>query len=172
MTIDGVELFVIPGIDNYLISRCGKVWSMARKIPTKGGAMYSRRGRWLKQVPTTAGYPRVTIGKDRLVHRLVGSAFLGLMEDQWIDHKDGDRSNNHVDNLRICDPKQNQWNKKGFSKGGVKGVSQYKKTGRWRAMIRKNGKNVYLGSFGTKEEAGERYREEARKLHGEFLKTA
>lgn len=37
------------------------------------------------------------------VHRLVALLFLGSQPGQRIEHKDGDRSNNHVSNLRIKD---------------------------------------------------------------------
>ena len=50
----------------------------------------------------TAGYLEARIaGKTRPVHRLVALAFLGPPSPAryQVNHKDGDRSNNHVDNF-------------------------------------------------------------------------
>lgn len=54
------------------------------------------------------GYCRSTISKH--VHRLVAKAFLENPEDNskcWVDHIDGNRSNNNVENLRWVTPSEN-----------------------------------------------------------------
>ena len=53
------------------------------------------------------GYCRITISKH--VHRLVAEAFIEKPSNDkcWVDHIDGNRSNNSVDNLRWVTPSEN-----------------------------------------------------------------
>lgn len=56
---------------------------------------------------------RVSLWKDKkektwLVHRLVALAFLPIIEGKsYVNHKDGSRLNNHVDNLEWCNHTEN-----------------------------------------------------------------
>ena len=59
---------------------------------------------------TKSGYLRVQLfDKDFYVHRLVASAFIRpLKPKEEINHMDGNKANNHVDNLEIVSRVQNQ----------------------------------------------------------------
>jgi hypothetical protein len=50
---------------------------------------------------------------------------------------------------------------------GFKGVSAAR-SGKWRAYIKKNGKQICLGVFLTKEQAAFSYNNAAREIHGDF----
>lgn len=69
------------------------------------------RRKFDKHIMTTSinnGYVRFTVTKH--VHRLVAQAFLDVPNDEgqaWVDHIDGNRSNNRVDNLRWVTPSEN-----------------------------------------------------------------
>ena len=91
-----------------------------------------------KQSISKNGYMRVILsdnGKNKtyFVHRLVAAAFIPNPENKpCIDHIDGDRTNNHADNLRWVTAKENSNNYnapntykgKKINKGG-KAVLQY-----------------------------------------------
>ena len=58
----------------------------------------------------TDGYSYTNIGyRSFAIHRLVAAAFYGLPEDEdlHVHHKDGNKSNNHVDNLEYVTPREN-----------------------------------------------------------------
>jgi len=70
------------------------------------------------------GYLETSINGQRwLVHRLVWFLVNGN-EPAMIDHIDGDKLNNSIDNLRVCTPTQSSGNTRPRknSKTGVKGV--------------------------------------------------
>jgi hypothetical protein len=87
-----------------------------------------------------------------------------------IDHINGDKFDNRIENLRPATTKQNAFNVGLNSKNtsGVKGLSWAKKPQKWLACIKINGKNKNLGYFESKE-LGAEFLELARDmLHGSF----
>lgn len=87
--VSWIEIIDCPG---YEISSEGQV----RKVKTR---------RTLKpHLNRIGGYERVDIGgRHRYIHRLVAENFFacGVRKSDKVMHKDGDRSNNHVNNLKI-----------------------------------------------------------------------
>lgn len=78
-----------------------------------------------------------------------------------VDHIDGNKLNNCKENLRVCTRSQNMMNKGKPKKGSsrFKGVSWHEKSGKWRARIKMNGLEMYLGIFESENEAFRVYRE-------------
>lgn len=88
----------------------------------------------------------------------------------FCDHVDGNGLNNQRDNLRRCCHAENSRNinLSKRNKSGFKGVSWYKSTSKWVAMVRVNGKGVHLGYFSDIADAARAYNEAALKHHGNF----
>lgn len=83
------------------------------KISDTGIVFSVRTNKELKPFVTQWGYLSVQLRNhskkaNRFVHRLVGEAFLEKPEDATeINHKDGNKKNNHVSNLEWCTSSQN-----------------------------------------------------------------
>lgn len=100
----------------YEVSDKGDVQSIERTISDKNGVTRKVSGRMLKQAVSKRGYKIVTLNKDGMqktvnVHKLIADAFLGERPTGCeIDHKDRNKTNNDVTNLRYVTPDTNKLN--------------------------------------------------------------
>ena len=88
----------------YQVSNMGNVRSLDRVLPNGDNSHMLYKGQILKQRIGRNGYMRVLLcGKDYYTHRLVAEAFIDNNNNlPQVNHKDEDKSNNHVDNLEWC----------------------------------------------------------------------
>ncbi len=93
------------------------------------------------------------LGKQYKVHRIVWAIHHGEWPTFHIDHINGIRTDNRIENLREATFSVNAKNqsKPKNNSSGVVGVDR--KNGKWRARISNNGFRIDLGSFPTKKEA-------------------
>jgi hypothetical protein len=102
------------------------------------------------------GYRAIGInGKILLEHRLIWMYVHGVMPTKFIDHINGIKDDNRIENLRECTQSQNQANigKRNDNTSGHKGVSWDKHGKKWKVQIRVNNKKRYLGLFTSIEDA-------------------
>ena len=94
---------------------------------------------------------------------------LGCIKGEIGDHKNRNQLDNRRHNLRKATPSQNSFNRMISRKSltGIKGVHLHV-SGKWQAKVYINGKRKTIGSFKTKEEAGNAYATAARLIYGEF----
>lgn len=109
-------------------------------------------------------------GKRITVHIEIGRrmGFTGQ-----VDHRSRDTFDCRRMNLRACSQAQNRMNSSlsRASKSGFKGVSWYKRSGKWLAQIKYEGKNCNLGYYDDPKEAAHAYDRRALELFGAFATT-
>lgn len=98
----------------YEVSNTGLIKSVKRTIIGKDGNKYSFKERILKVQPNKfVEYPQVSLWKNNIgvtfyVHRLVAEAFIPNPKHlPEVNHKDGNRANNTVENLEWVDSRGN-----------------------------------------------------------------
>ena len=117
----------------------------------------------------TKGYGLVSYdGKQWKAHRLA-FVLMGEQLPDYVDHVNGDRSDNRWENLRPATMTENNRNAKmrRDNSTGVKGVTR-DKNGKYRCQIQVNGKCKTLGRFDDLELAQLVVEEARSKYHGNF----
>jgi hypothetical protein len=113
------------------------------------------------------GYWRIDVAKKQyFAHRLVWAFYHGVWPRFEIDHINGEKQDNRIENLRDVSRQTNKQNirKANRNNNGLLGTHLYA-NGRWKASINIDGVNTHLGYFDTTEIAHEAYLAAKRKHH-------
>ncbi len=146
----------IPNYNSdYQVSNLGNVKSFK----------YSKKGRILKVGISGSGYPTVVLCKNNStrtlrVHKLVQKVFKIGHGD--IDHINGIKTDNNLENLRVVTKRENQQNLVCHRMGKLVGTTLDKRRPNaprpWGSRIRINRKLIHLGMFATELEAHKAYK--------------
>jgi len=116
---------------------------------TRGGNVAGSRAGTVQRV----GYRQVMVSKRKYYeHRLIYLMHYGVWPEQ-IDHINGVKDDNRIENLRPCTASENKCNLPGRSATGVKGVYFDKRRARYYAELTLRRRRVRVGGFGSLEEA-------------------
>jgi hypothetical protein len=102
-------------------------------------------------------YLYINVNKYRVpAHRLAWFLTHGEWPDE-VDHKNGNTSDNSIDNLRGCTGQENMCNLKLHRDGRLVGATYYKSKNVWLAQKTINGRNKHIGTYATEREASLKY---------------
>ena len=165
--LEGEIFRKVIGYDNYYISNLGRVKSdyfnrehlitlIKIKNRSKHGYYYFNANINKK------------LKKKLFPHRLVAEHFIDNPDNKpQVDHINRISTDNRVSNLRWTTQRENNYNLSmlNTNTSGFIGVHKDKKTNKWVAGIRINGKKTFLGSFINIEDAANAYQEAKNEYH-------
>ena len=99
----------IEGYSDYLASSFGRIMRVVATVPSGSAA-----GKILKQGTLKHGYKNVSlyklgVPKSLSVHRVIATAFFGKPKlDLVVNHKDGNKKNNNINNLEFVTATANE----------------------------------------------------------------
>ena len=110
--------------------------------------------------------------REYYAHRLGYYMYHGIDPlEKFIDHIDGDKANNKINNLRLVSKSQNGMNRVSLSRrntSGCTGVYWHKTKKKWQAQIKLKKGLKFLGAFINKEDGIKARREGEIKYFGDF----
>lgn len=107
-------------------------------------------------------------GQIFTAHRLAWFYVHGVMPSSPVDHINGNRTDNRIENLRsgsFASNNQNRLKPQRNNTSGFLGVGWNKQNKRWKAQITVDNQTKHLGHYDTPEEAHEAYLAAKRKYH-------
>jgi hypothetical protein len=109
------------------------------------------------------------LGHKFKVHQVVWMVVYGEVPRTSIDHRNCDRRDNRIENLRLATDMQNGHNRT-VKITPMTGVQPTKGGGKFQARLGYKGRKILVGSFFTPEEAHTAYLKAKRELYGEFMR--
>jgi hypothetical protein len=166
----------IPNYEGlYQVSNLGRVKSLDKSWyqfnPQRGGnVLMKRKSKIIKPQPNGNGYLQAYLVKDKTkkkfyIHRLVKMTFdkLSFLD---IDHINGLRSDNRLENLRYCTRHENMTfdNVKRKNKRISSFIGVNFSGGKWRSVFNLNKKRYWLGEFDNEIDAHLAYKNKIKEI--------
>ena len=136
------------------------------------GVLYWRKNGKKAGTPHHTGYTQISLhGKLRNAHRIIFMMHHGWLPD-LIDHIDGNRKNDRIENLRPASFSENLRNMRlrPTNSSGHKNVSWCKTKKKWVVQLSVNGRQTNFGRFDDLELASLIATEVREKYHGAFAR--
>lgn len=147
----------------------------------RDGHLYLKSQPWNRKISrvglpsgwvNSTGYRHVSAdGAEFLAHRVIWLMHYGYLPEKPIDHINGIRDDNRIENLRLASHAENSQSGhilRSPNKSGYRGVHRSCCGKKWVSQIRAFGAHYHLGTFETKEEAALAYNKASKKYCGEF----
>lgn len=161
----------------YQVSNLGSVRSLDRVVEF-GNTKRLTKGKVLSGRRQQTGYLCVNLSqrgkvKNVEIHKLVAMSFLGhkpCKHEIVVDHIDNNKINNTVSNLQLVSNRRNSSkDQKSHNRSSrFVGVTFNKDAKKWKACIRIERRQYFIGYFETEEEASEWYQAALRNKHAEL----
>jgi len=142
------------------------------KLDSEGNLWGLQCNKWIPiylSKPNSPGYPRVYFeGKRYLQHRIIYCLHTeqDIPVDLFIDHINGIRNDNRIENLQLVTHRGNNQNTVHHRDGKLVGCYRHSHNGKWLArIVLSNDGCVSLGLFNTEEEGHTRYQEALKLIH-------
>ena len=143
-------------------------------IPETGILEWTLTGKRAGYLNKSLGYWMFSYKKEKMhyQHRLAWEAVNGPIPDgMYVDHINGDRTDNRLSNLRVVEPRQSSANR-GMNyrnTSGHKNVDWDKSRLKWRVQLRDLQGRSITKRFDSLEDAIGFRDETARRIHGEYF---
>lgn len=134
----------------YEVSNLGRIRSLDRIINKANNKRQTIKGSIKKQTLNNKGYLKVTLwnnnkSETKEVQRIVAESFINNPKNKkQVNHINGIKTDNNVNNLEWCTPRENQIHSVNILKNIITGVCKY------------NNKGECIGIYQSIKEAGEK----------------
>jgi hypothetical protein len=131
-----------------------------KEFARENGKTWPRRAVGITKSNHSGGYVTVGVNDRKIfVHRIIWEYYNGpIPAGLLIDHINGIKHDNRIENLRLATSRENQQNRIKHREGKLFGCRYHRHSRKWQAQAWVDGKTRHIGYFNTEQEAHEAYK--------------